>query len=225
MRRWADESERRIMAIPGWPGGALSWRPSNATRYAVKLKISENSLFAILMRSRWWISIGVAALVVLISAAALPRAYLVFGIFAAIPFFIIGLLAAFKQAGKPSDAQVAQALQAAGAMSWRELSGVIEEGFRRDGYEVVRIAHPAADFIVTKDNRATLVSGKRWKAASLGGEPLRALAAAMEAKEIGHGMVLVNGEVSESARRTAQASRIRLVEGAELARLCGLGRK
>jgi restriction system protein len=193
-------------------------------RYAVKLKISENSLFAILMRSRWWISIGVAVLITLIAAAALPRPYLAFGICAAIPFFVIGILAAYKQAGVPSEAQVTQALQMAGSQSWRDLSGAIEEGFRRDGYEVVRVTDEAADFIITKANRATLVSGKRWKAAKLGAEPLRALAAAMEAREIGHGLMLVNGEVSDSARRLAESSRIRLVRGVELARLCGLGR-
>ena len=44
----------------------------------MKFEMAQNSLFAILLRSSWWISALVAAGIVLLSLIALPQKYFVF---------------------------------------------------------------------------------------------------------------------------------------------------
>ena len=45
----------------------------------MKLKMAPNSLFAILLRSPWWISVGIAVVMGLLSAALLPEGFRVIG--------------------------------------------------------------------------------------------------------------------------------------------------
>ena len=78
----------------------------------MKLKMAENSLFAILLRSRWWISLAIACGFVLVSVALLPREYALAGALGGVPFAIIGAIALKRQWGAPSasmvEAQLAQ---------------------------------------------------------------------------------------------------------------------
>ncbi|MDB5729253.1 MAG: hypothetical protein JWQ00_2458 [Noviherbaspirillum sp.] len=190
--------------------------------------MSENSLFAILLRKPWWISLAVACVIALLVAVALPRQFAWYGIMPALPFFIIGIIAVARQAGTPSAAQVAATIQGARAMSWSEFSGAMEEALRRDGYQVARLGIPEADFSISKAGRTSLVSCKRWKAASNGLEPLRDLLRCTEAREAQHGIYIATGEINEKARRFASQNGIRLVQGAELAKMLrggGAGRK
>ena len=50
--------------------------------------MAHNSLFAILLRSRWWISIALAALVTLVSTALLPKDIAPFAAITALPFSV-----------------------------------------------------------------------------------------------------------------------------------------
>jgi restriction system protein len=185
----------------------------------VKLKISENSLFAILLRSRWWISIAIAAAIAVLARASLRGEYAIYGAVAGIPFLVIGIIAASRQLRAPSAARVAEALEAVGSMSWREFSNLMEEAFRRDGYEIARLSGPQADFTMTRSGRTALVSCRRWKAASNGIEPLRELHTAMEVREAQESIYVTTGEITDTARRFANEKKIRLLQGAELARL------
>ena len=58
----------------------------------MKFKMSQNSLFAILLRSPWWVSFVVMAVVATLAAALLPQAYVAVGVLGATPFFVIGLV-------------------------------------------------------------------------------------------------------------------------------------
>ena len=185
----------------------------------MKLKMSDNSLFAILLRSPWWISMAIVAVITLLSFALLPKPYVAFGVMGGLPFLVIGMLAARKQWHAPSPARVTEALTRAGAMSWRDFSALIEQTFVKQGYAVTRLNSPAADFQLVKGGRVTLVSCKRWKAASHGIEALRELVAAKEAHEAQQCSYLSLGPVSDTARRFAKAQAVTLVFGDELARL------
>jgi restriction system protein len=143
----------------------------------------------------------------------------VFGVIGGFPFFVIGIIAAWRQLRAPSPARLAEALQAAGAMSWRDFSGAIEQGFARQGYAVTRLNSPAADFKLDKGGRITLVSCKRWKAASQGLEPLRDLLAAQAAQGAQHSIYISLGSVTDNARRFAQTQGIVLLSENELAQL------
>lgn len=185
----------------------------------MKFKMPENSLFAILLRSRWWISLLVVAVIVLASGALLPAAYVPFGVMGALPFLGIALLAAWRQRNAPNPARVAEALGQAAAMSWRDFSALIEGAFRRQGYVVTRLPHPAADFQLVKDARSTLVSCKRWKAANTGVQPLQELAAAQATLGASASTFISLAPVSDSAQHFAKAQGIHLMALNELAQL------
>ncbi|WP_280152710.1 restriction endonuclease [Piscinibacter sp. XHJ-5] len=185
----------------------------------MKLKMAQNSLFAILLRSRWWVSFAAGGAMALVARIVAPAGYEGLALFAAFPFVTIGCIAAWKQLRAPSPARVAQTLQAVGAMPWTEFAAVLEEGFRRQGYEVARLADAAADLQLTQAGRTTLVSAKRWKAARLGIEPLRDLHKVVERREAHGGLCIALGEVSDNARDFAKAQRIELMQGDQLAAL------
>ena len=63
----------------------------------MKLKMSEKSLFAILLRSPWWVSLAIVAVFVLASSALLPSPYVAFGMMGAFPFLVIAIMAAWRQ--------------------------------------------------------------------------------------------------------------------------------
>ncbi|MBS1216539.1 MAG: restriction endonuclease, partial [Proteobacteria bacterium] len=74
----------------------------------MKLKMHENSLFAILLRSPWWISVAIAAGIVIVARFFLPDAY---AFFVGLPFFVIGVMAGWKQLRAPSASRVAETLE------------------------------------------------------------------------------------------------------------------
>lgn len=185
----------------------------------MKLKMAKNSLFAVLLRSPWWISVGIALGIALVSKAALPEKYVVYGVISGWPFLTIGMIAAWKQFRMPSAVRVTETLEKICAMSWRDFSGVVEDAFRQDGYTVSRLAGSDADFAISKAGKTALVSCKRWKAASSGIEPLRDLQSAIEKQEADEGIYLTAGVVSDNARRFATEKKVQVVQGEDLARM------
>ena len=63
----------------------------------MKLKMAKNSLFAILLRSPWWLSFVLAGAMAAVARLVLPQAYEAYALFSAVPFVAIGLVAAWKQ--------------------------------------------------------------------------------------------------------------------------------
>jgi restriction system protein len=185
----------------------------------MKLKMAKNSLFAILLRSPWWVSMLIVALISLLSGALLPADYVPFGVMGAFPFLGIGMVAAWRQMRAPSPARVAEALLKAGTLSWRDFSSLLEAAYVRQGYTVTRINSPAADFSLSKDGQIRLISAKRWKAATHGVEALRDLVALRDAREAQHCSYLSLNPLTDNARHFAQAQGVHLTTDAELAGL------
>lgn len=184
----------------------------------MRLKMAPNSLFAILLRSPWWISIGIAALFVILARALMPQQYWTFGAMGGFPFLAIGLIALAKQLRRPGSRRVQAILQAARAMSWRDFSQAMEEGFTRDGYAVRRI-EGAADFAVTRAGRTSLVAARRWKAAHHGEEPLAALHAQMRAQDASECIYVALGELSANALRFARVNGVQVMQEEGLVQL------
>jgi len=188
----------------------------------MKLELKENSLFAILLRSPWWASALGAAAAFGVARIFMPAEL---AVFAAAPFFVIGLYVAWKELRAPSGRRVARTLERLRAMSWDEFSQAMEKGLRRDGYTVMRLVaakNPGADFELVQGSRSTLLACKRWKATRTGVEPLRELEAArralLEKGTAAGGIYVATGEVTAQARAYAAERGIRVLEGAELAR-------
>ncbi len=178
----------------------------------MKWKMAENSLFAVLLRSPWWVSALVAA-----GVFGLLRLFIEWGyaLFATGPFIVIAVMAAWKQMRTPSGARLEKALEKIRGMSWEEFARALEQGFRREGYAVKRV-EGAADFELAKAGRVSLVCARRWKAARTGAEPLKELVAAGEKRGVGECMYVVAGELTEQARGFAKQKGVTLVEGARM---------
>ncbi|HSD41149.1 MAG TPA: restriction endonuclease [Burkholderiales bacterium] len=184
----------------------------------MKLRMHENSLFAVLLRSPWWISVAIAAGLAVAARLVVPDIY---AVFVGLPFLVIGVIAGWKQLRAPSPRRVAGTLEAVRAMQWGDFSSALEDAFRRDGYKVSRLNGADADFEMTKSGRVALVSCKRWKVARTGIEPLRELYAAKRAREAHECIYVAAGEITDNARKFAVENNIRIAQGAELARLLG----
>jgi restriction system protein len=187
-------------------------------------KIAENSLFAILLRSRWWVSFLVVALVLLIAGFLVPETYFVPTAACALPFLAIGVHTAWHQLRLPGASRVAATIEAVRAMSWREFSARMEQAFLREGYTVTRLAGPA-DFKLARMGRTTLVCCKRWKAARHGVEMLRELDERREGENAQDALYVALDGVTDKAREFAGKHRIRLMDRRELTGLLRLSRK
>jgi restriction system protein len=77
----------------------------------------------------------------------------------------------------------------------------------------------AADFELERAGRVSFVAAKRWKASHTGVEPLKALAAAGEARGAAECVYVLDGEMTRNAQKFAEKSRIRPLRGADLVRL------
>jgi len=110
-------------------------------------------------------------------------------------------------------------------MSWGDFSGALEDAFRRDGYIVSRFEGAAADLVMTKAGRTSLVACKRWKAARTGIEPLRDLDAARRALDAHECFYVATGEFTDNARAFATEKKIRVLHVADLARMLPRVRK
>jgi len=185
----------------------------------MKFKMSENSLFAILLRSPWWISLAIVVVFALASFALLPREYVPFGVMGALPFLVIGIVAARRQWRAPSPAKAARLQEQMAAMSWREFSAEIVQAYTRQGYQVQALNSPCADFSLYKNGQTTLLSCKRWKASNHGVEPLRELLVAKVAQDARHCTYVSLGPVTQTAQRFAKAQGVNLVNGTALAAL------
>jgi restriction system protein len=179
------------------------------------MKLPENSLFAILLRSRWWVSLLVGLGVFAVVRLFLHEGY---AFFAALPLIVIAVMAFWRQRGVPSGARLDAAIDALRAMTWEEFARALEQGYRREGYSVKRV-EGAADFELEKAGRLSLVAAKRWKASSTGVEPLKELVAAGEAREAAECMYVLAGEMTQNALGFAKKTKINWVRGAELVRL------
>lgn len=185
----------------------------------MKFKMAEKSLFAILLRSPWWISLLVAAVFALASKAVLPPEYVAIGALGGFPFLVIAVVAAWRQSRAPDPALQAAALERAGAMSWREFSAALTQSWGRQGYSVGRLDGHAADFRLERNGQVSLVSCRRWKAASHGVAALRELDALRQAQGAQHAVHISLGPLTDTARRHAKDTGIHLIHGHDLSQL------
>ena len=187
-------------------------------------KLNDNSLFAILLRSPWWMSIAIGGVLGAIAVAFLPEPYRVVGAITGLPFFVIGGIAGWRQLQLPSTSRIESTVSAVRAMSWPEFSRTIEDAYRSQGYRVSAIDGGGADFEISKEGRTALVHCKRWKVARTGIEPLSELHASKEARNAHECIYVAAGDISDNARAFAARHRIKLVGAAELAKLVPSGR-
>jgi len=183
----------------------------------MKLKLHQNSLFAILARSPWWISALIAAGIFGATRLFMP---VEMAIFAASPFIVIAAYGAWKQLRAPSAERIAATMERLTAMPRDAFTAALEAGWRREGYEVSRPGAPF-DLELRREGRVSLVVCRRWKAERTGVEPLRELHEAGRKREVQELIYVAAGEITAQAFAFAAENKVRLVYGDELARLAG----
>lgn len=181
----------------------------------MKWEMHENSLFAVLLRSPWWVSLLIA-----IAIAAGLRVFLPleFAIFGGLPFVVISCVAGWRQFKRPGAKRIAATLGRARALSADAFCAALEESFRRQGYSAKR-GEGAADLVVTQKGIVTVVGCRRWKAARTGIEPLREFDAATSEQGAHKRLYVAAGEVTDTARAFAAKKGIALLGEEELATL------
>lgn len=184
----------------------------------MNFQIPERSLFAILLRSRWWISFALAAAIVLLALLLLPADFRVVGALSCLPFVIIGCMAAARQWREPSAANILQARESLGAMTWPDCADSLEAAFRREGYVVTRGPGNPVDFLLERQGRVTVVSARRWKSARPGVDALRALDEAREAADAQRARLVCLNEPTEAAREFATRHRMEVWQADAYAR-------
>jgi restriction system protein len=191
----------------------------------MKFKMSEKSLFAALLRAPWWVSFLVMLAVALVAGALLPDAYKTAGMLGAFPFLVIGVMAAWRQRNAISASRIQELLEQARGMGWRDFSVLVEEALRQQGFVVARLTDGPADFQIEKNGRVTLVSAKRWKAATVGAEHLRELLAARKSRDAFSCTCMSLGIFSQAAIDLANNSPMQLLGSANIAQLMHDGAK
>ena len=181
----------------------------------MKFKMNERSLFAVLLRSPWWISLLISVLMSLGAFALLSREYAVVVMLGTFPFVVVAAIAAWRQWQAPSATRLDAALERAGAMNWRDFSAALEQVYVRQGYTVTKLDGEAADLRIERAGQRNLLSCRRWKALNHGVENLKALQAACE-REGARGAYLSLAPVSEAAQTYAKQQRLELVDGQTL---------
>jgi restriction system protein len=186
----------------------------------MKFKMSEKSLFAILLRSPWWYSFLIAAILMLLARVFLPEAYRAVGMLSAFPFAIIGMMAAWRQRDKPSPERILQALSSLEKMSWKEFLPLMEQAFAQQGFIVTRLNSNSADLQLEKLGKTTLVSCKRWKAATLGVDVLRDLKALQVSQDATYAACISLSLPTGVALKFAKDNSVQLICQDDLAGFC-----
>lgn len=186
---------------------------------AMKIKMSERSLFAVLLRSPWWISFAVMAAVALVAGALLPEAYKVPGMLGSFPFLVIGMMAAWRQRKALSQQRIDALVEQARRMAWREFAELLTHALRQQGFVVTPLGNGPADFRIEKQGRITLVSAKRWKAATVGVDHLHELLTEAEAQDTKACSCISLGSFSPAAIKLAHDRQVQLLGAADIAQL------
>jgi restriction system protein len=178
--------------------------------------MAKDTLFSILSRAPWWMSIVIAAALFAAIRLFLPD---IAAFFAALPFLVIAVYAGWRQLRAPSATDANDMLARLRTMSWEGFAIVISAAFRYDGYSVTAIADGAADFELRKNGRVSIVSCKRWKVAQTGIGPLRELHAAKQAHDAQECIYVTAGDVTANASAFAAEKAMSLLSGAALGEL------
>ena len=182
-------------------------------------KMAKGSLFAVLLRNKWWYSILIGLFVLVASLMISDAKYVLLSITGALPFFGIGSYAAYKQFQLPSNKRVSQIVEQAQTMSAASIAEKIAANYSKHGYQSAVFKAEGADLELVRDHRKLLLSTKRFKAAKTGISPLKLLVATGEKADARGYLYVSLGEITDSAQQYAKEHKIELIQASKLAAL------
>ena len=179
--------------------------------------MAQETLFNILLRQPWWVTLLVAVAFFAIAHVIFPP----IAPFFALPFVVLSGYIAYRQWRGRSSVNADERLAELRAMSWDEFSAIMANSYRRNGYAVEPARNAAYDFTLSKDGRVTLLQCRRWKVNQVGVAPVRELADAVSREDAYKGICVAAGAFSEPARKLTASEPVTLVSGLELVQLVG----
>jgi restriction system protein len=179
--------------------------------------MAQQTLFSILLRQPWWVTLLVAFILFAVVHAIFPP----IAPFMALPFAGLSVYIAYRQWRGSAGVDPGERLSTLRAMPWEEFSTLLNEAYRRQGYSVAPAEGPGYDFKLTKGGRTFLLQCRRWKVNQVGVAPIRELADAVARTEAYKGICISAGEFSEPARKLTSTEPVSLVSGSELVQLIG----
>jgi len=180
-------------------------------------RMSENSLFAILLRSEWWYGALIGLAVIIISLLFVGGIYLPLGILGSLPFFGIAGYIGLKQAKLPSRKRVQEVDTKARTMTATQIADIVAAPYIKARYDSEAFKGSAADLELTRGNRKFLLSSKRFKVGNTGVEPLKQMIAAGEKVEATGYLYVALGKISDAAIDYAKKNDIELIQAGRLA--------
>lgn len=185
--------------------------------------MARQTLFHILSRQPWWVTLVVAFVLFWLGYAIFPPV----APFVALPFVVLAAYIGYVQFRKGTPGNTAERCEQMRAMSWEAFSAAVTDAYRKQGYTVLPADGAGHDFRLVRDGRTTLLQCRRWKVNQVGEGPVRELAQAVERTEAARGICIAagDGEFSAPARRLAASEPVTLVSGQALAELVRLPRK
>ena len=179
-------------------------------------KMAKNSLFAILLRSPWWVSLGIVGAMVQVSNALLPPDIRGFGWMGGFPFLVISGLALKGQWSQPSARQEVAAFERLQALNHTEMAAALVAGFEREGYLVQKSKRAGADLLLTRQGQSIVVSTQRWKMARPGVEVLKELQQAQKQLQADGAVFVHLFPLSDSAQSWVKSQSLTCLTGGAL---------
>ncbi len=180
-------------------------------------KFSENSLFAVLLRSPWWYSVLIGLFFIALSMVLFDGRYVLLGLFSAMPFFGIAGFAGFKQAKLPSKNRVREIAEQAPKMQAAEIAEKIADNYRQRRFDVEKLNSKGSELFLERGNQKIVLSSKRFKVGNTGVEPLKQLLELGSKHEARRYLYVVLGEISKAATEYAQQNDIEIIRANTLA--------
>jgi restriction system protein len=177
--------------------------------------MAKDTLFHILSRQPWWVTLLVAFVLFWVGYAIFPPV----APFLVVPFVLLAAYIGFVQFRKGVPGNVQERLADLRAMPWDTFSAAVADAYRKLGYTVLPSAGAGYDFRLVRDGSTTLLSCRRWKVNQVGEGPVRELAQAVEREDASRGICLAAGEFTVPARKMAANEPLALISGADLAEL------
>jgi restriction system protein len=138
------------------------------------------------------------------------------GALMALPFFVIGTVAAARQWRLPRAGQIERVQQVAGAMAWPRVCRATRSRVSARGLHRHRGTREPVDFQLERQGRITFVCARRWKSARTGLDALRTLHEAKETADAQRARYVCLGELTDTARAFAAEHRIEIWQAPQL---------
>jgi len=179
-------------------------------------RMAEGSLFAVLLRSSWWISVCIALAFITLSLVIAESRFLVLGIASSLPFLGIAAYAGYQQFQRPSQQRIQDVAAQARTMRPDQLAEKIAATYIEKRFDSTTFKGGEANLELCRGHQRILLNSKRFKVANTGIEPLKKLVEAGEKVGATGYLHVALGTVSTAAVDFANDKNIEIIQAEQL---------